>query len=71
MLPLLDVLSASFPFMALEATSAGKCAEKGMAEQVCGNYTTITDRHGRSALKGAVAFEGYGACKTALTSIQY
>ena len=34
-----------------------------MAEQVCGNYTTITDIQGRNALKGAIAFEGYAACE--------
>ena len=49
--------------MPTKASSVGKCEEKGEAEQVCGNYTTITDRKGRNALKGAVAFEGYGACK--------
>ncbi|KAL3136341.1 hypothetical protein ABBQ38_005603 [Trebouxia sp. C0009 RCD-2024] len=38
---------------------AGKCNDKGMAEQLCANYTPIMDRQGRNALKGAIAFEGY------------
>ena len=40
-----------------------------MAEQLCGNYTTITDRQGRNALKGAIAFEGYGECESAMQSL--
>lgn len=42
---------------------SGKCEEKGMAEQLCGNYTTITDRLGRNALKGAIAYEGFAECE--------
>lgn len=34
-----------------------------MAEQLCGNYTTITDRQGRNALKGAIAYEGFAECE--------
>ena len=49
----------------------GKCQEKGMAEQLCGNYTTITDRQGRNALKGAIAFEGYAEGKIAIRSLCY
>ena len=44
----------------------GNCEKKGMAEQLCGNYTIITDRQGRNALKGAIAFEGYGECELAI-----
>ena len=49
----------------------GKCQEKGMAEQLCGNYTTITDRQGRNALKGAIAFEGYAEGKFAIHSLYF
>jgi len=55
-------------FLALLCERTGICDEP--EEFLCGNYAAILDSNGKSAIKGVVAYEGFGlANNTAFSKI--